>query len=155
MNGVKMGTLTVISITSGHCTGSFTNVLRAMANVRTELVRSGRGTNLLLRGYALRKDRRYATKQHWRCTASGCPGRAHTDFSDPPIVLSSSEHNHIPDEEHITLKRTKHRLCEAARNRPLVSLSQVSGPIFNQCFDPKRHLPYWACARALSVRAAL
>ena len=22
-------------------------------------------------------------------------------------------------------------------------------------FDPKRHLPYWACARALSVRAAL
>ena len=24
-----------------------------------------------------------------------------------------------------------------------------------QCFDPKRHLPYWACVRALSVRATL
>ena len=29
-----------------------------------------------------------------------------------------------------------------------------SSSIFN-IFDPKRHLPYWACAHALSVRAAL
>ena len=121
-----MGKLAAITITSGHFTWPFTNVLVAMENVRAELVRSGRGTNLLLRGYALRKDRRYAAKQHWRCTMSGCPGRAHTEFSDPPIVFSSSEHNHIQDEEQMTLKRTKHTLCDAARNRPLVSLSQVS-----------------------------
>ena len=100
--------------------------MRAMANVNAELVKSGRGTNLLVRGYSFRKDRRYPAKQHWRCTVPGCPGRAHTDFTDPPTVLRETDHNHIPDEEAILRKRTKHVLCVAAKNRPLVPLSQVS-----------------------------
>ena len=97
-----------------------------MAIVHGEMVISGRGHNLLLGGYALRKDRRYATKQHWRCVASGCPGRAHTDFSDPPVVLHTTGHRHMPDEEDILSRRTKSRLCVEARNTPLVPLSQVS-----------------------------
>ena len=60
-----------------------------MANILGEIVKSGRGHNLLYEGYALRKDRRYEEKQHWRCTVVGCPGRAHTDFSDPPVILQS------------------------------------------------------------------
>ena len=115
----------IVPITSGHFTWSFTSLMRAMANVNAELVKSGRGTNLL-RGYSLRKDRRYPAKQHWRCTVPGCPGRAHTDFTDPPTVLRSTDHNHIPDEDGISRKRTKHVLCDAAKNRPLVPLSQVS-----------------------------
>ena len=38
--------------------------------------------------------------------------------------------------------------------RDCESLCLSDETIFN-IFDPKRHLPYWACARALSVRAAL
>ena len=79
-----------------------------MANILGEIVKSGRGHNLLYEGYALRKDRRYEEKQHWRCpTVVGCPGRAHTDFSDPPVILQSTIHSHIPDEEQITKKRVK------------------------------------------------
>ena len=100
--------------------------MRAMAYVNAELVKFGRRTNLLLRGFSLRKDRRYPAKQRWRCTVPGCPGHAHTDFTDPPTVLRSTEHNHIPDEEAILRKRTKHVLCDAAKNRPLIPLSQVS-----------------------------
>ena len=74
----------------------------------------------------MRKDRRYPAKQRWRCTVPGCPGRADTVFTDPPTVLRSTDHNHIPDEEAILRKRTKHVLCDAAKNRPLVPLSQVS-----------------------------
>ena len=43
-----------------------------MANILGEIVKSGRGHNLLYEGYALRKDRRYDEKQHWRCTVAGC-----------------------------------------------------------------------------------
>ena len=89
--------------------------MRAMANVNAELVKSGRGTNLIVRGYSFRKDRRYPAKQHWRCTVPGCPGRAHTDFTDPPTVLRETDHNHIPDEEAIL------RLC---RNHAGKALSQ-------------------------------
>ena len=47
-------------------------------------------------------------------------------FTDQSIVLRSTEHNHIPDEEGMSRKRTKHVLCDAARNRSLVPLSQAS-----------------------------
>ena len=36
----------------------------------------------------------------------------------------------------------------------LVCIRSGRSSIFN-ISDPKRHLPYWACARALSVRAVL
>ena len=52
------------------------------------------------------------------------------DFTDPSIVLRSTEQSHIPDEEQMSLKRTKHVLCDAARNRPLISLSQIR---YNNC----------------------
>ena len=52
------------------------------------------------------------------------------DFTDPSIVLHSTEQSHIPDEEQMSLKRTKHVLCDAARNRPLFSLSQIR---YNNC----------------------
>ena len=49
------------------------------------------------------------------------------DFTDPSIILRLTEHNHIPDEEGMSRKRTKHVLCDAASNRLLdVPLSQVS-----------------------------
>ena len=53
----------------------------------------------------------------------GCSGRAHTDFSDPPVILQSTIHPHIPDEEHITKKRVKNRLCDADRDTPLIPLA--------------------------------
>ena len=42
------------------------------------IVKKGRGTNLLYRDYAHKKDRKYGMKQHWRCVHPGCPGRIHT-----------------------------------------------------------------------------
>ena len=37
-----------------------------------------RGTSLLYRDYAHNEDRKYGTKQHWRCVHPDCPGRIHT-----------------------------------------------------------------------------
>ena len=79
-----------------------------MANILGEIVKSGRGHNLLYEGYALRKDHRYEEKQHWRCTVVGCPGRAHTDFSDPPVILQSTNPNFEPPKTYATYRPTHH-----------------------------------------------
>ena len=91
-----------------------------------EVVRAFRGVNLIRNNYIYKKDRLYPTKQHWRCTLSGCPGRLHTDLADPPVVIKDVDHNHIADEELARSRKTKDELCTAAQQRPLVSLSKVS-----------------------------
>ena len=91
-----------------------------------EVVRAWRGVNLIWNDYVYKKDRLYRTKQHWRCTVSGCPGRLHTDLADPPVVVKNVQHNHIADEELARSRKTKDELCTAAQQRPLVPLSKVS-----------------------------
>ena len=97
----------------------------AMADV-AELVKFGRGVNLIHRGFIMKRDRRTQDKQYWRCTKSGCPGRLHTDFLQPPTILQSAPHGHMPDEELVRSRKVTRDLCLAAEDRPLVPLSQVS-----------------------------
>ena len=79
-----------------------------MANILGEIVKYGRGHDLLYEGYALWKDHWYEEKQHWRCTVVGCPGRAHTDFSDPPVILQSTNPNYEPPKTYATYRPTHH-----------------------------------------------
>ena len=75
--------------------------------------------------YLYKKDRLYLTKQHRRCTVSGCSGRLHTDLADPPVVINDVQQNHIADEELTRSRKTKEELCTAAQQRPLVPPSKV------------------------------
>ena len=96
-----------------------------MANVHGEIVKSGKGVNLLFNGYLYRKDHKIAERQHWRCSVRGCGGRAHTDHGLPPVIVKIIDHTHIPDEKLVASRLAKHRLCIAAKAAPLTSLSQV------------------------------
>ena len=64
-----------------------------------QILQSGKGTNLLLNGYLYRRDKRFAAKQHWRCTVRGCGARVHADYADPPIILKETGHSHPPDND--------------------------------------------------------
>ena len=82
------------------------------------------GGNLICNDYLYQKDRLYPTKQHCRCTVSGCSGRCasgrlHTDLADPPGVMKNVQQNHIADEVLTRSRRTKEELCTAAQQRPL------------------------------------
>ena len=68
-----------------------------------------RGVNLVHEEYLYKKDRSYGCKQHLRCVTAGCHGRVKADFSNPPLVVSSKPHNHIPNEE---LLRSVSETCE-------------------------------------------
>ena len=91
-----------------------------------QILQSGKGTNLLLNGYLYRRDKRFAAKQHWRCTVRGCGARVHADYADPPIILKETGHSHPPDDELACSKRLKTEMCKTARETPLVPLTQVS-----------------------------
>ena len=88
-----------------------------------QIVQSGKGTNLQLNTYLYRRDKRFATKQHWRCTVRGCWARVH---ADPPVILKESAHSHPPDDELARSKRLKTEMCKTARDTPLVPLTQVN-----------------------------
>ena len=81
------------------------------------LVKKGRGVNLIVQNYRLKKDRTHASKQYWRCVLTGCPARVHTtgEVGDLSVVLQKGEHNHIPDEEVLVAMDMKQSLYDNTR----------------------------------------
>ena len=103
----------------------------AAAQIRVCQILDFKGGKILTcEDYAYRRDKQSRGNQLWRCTITGCPGRAKTDCGNPPVILSMKAHNHIPNEEKAVERRAKAELCERAKNNRTVSLSQVSTAYF-------------------------
>ena len=66
--------------------------------------------------YVYKKDRLYPTKQHWRCTVSGCPRRLHTDLADPPVVVKNVKHLTISRMRSWRGREELRRTCALRRN---------------------------------------
>ena len=104
------------------------------------------GMNLLRDCHIYRKDHLCATKQNWRGTNRGCPGRGQKHLEVPPQILAirtehnhipddevpplilevRSQHNHIPDDEAFTSRKLKGDLCREAELFPVQSVSGKS-----------------------------
>ena len=66
------------------------------------IVKKGRGTNLVYKGYTHRKDGTSGGKQYWRCTQrTACKGRVHTtgEGDNVTVVMYKDHDTHMPDEE--------------------------------------------------------
>ena len=76
-------------------------LILAMANVHGEIVKSGKGVNLLFNCLtAMSHKSGFPVHCDGPLVVRGCGGRAHTDHSLPPVIVKIVDHSsHIPDEK--------------------------------------------------------
>ena len=122
-----------------------------------EIVKKGRGCNLLYNGFSFKKDRAHKNKQHWRCTVHGCAGRVHTSETNGlPTVIFSTQHSHMPDEEALTSSIAKSVLCQQAAENPCSSLRQVYRQYVTQhSTSTETVVPNFSACRSMMNRARL
>ena len=92
------------------------------------IVKKGRGTNLVYKGYTHRKDGTSGGKQYWRCTQrTTCKGRVHTtgEGDNVTVVMYKDHDTHMPDEEKAVKVTVKSKLCEMAKEDPIRPLKQL------------------------------
>ena len=105
-----------------------------------QIVKKGRGINLIHRGFQHSKDKRGRDgKQYWKCIKRSCPGRIHTTGEmDALQIVKTLDHDHQPDLESVNTSKIKSDLCERAAAAPTVPLKEVYRTYINSTDAPDR-----------------
>ena len=78
-------------------------------------MKKGPGEKLIYKDYSHKKDRKFRSKQDWRCVPPGCLGRFHTVNEVDSLtatVVHFNPHDHIANSVAVISNETKAKLYE-------------------------------------------